>query len=145
MAYFNSTDVGVFPSAYRSSYSAGKFTSELNMTNMIKALAQRPSFVVGMTSTTLKIVVGGYYFEIANFQVSSHQNTDVEINVIGGYLMSVDDGDTTLDESDLFEGLKYTDNVSGDPVSTDTKLSITRNGELVNQGYISNLVDENGN
>lgn len=66
--YFESTQVlKVFPSAYRKFDGGSKFTSEKNITNLIKSLAGgKGSFTIKDTNntTTFPIVVDGYYFEL---------------------------------------------------------------------------------
>lgn len=66
--FYPSSNVAVFPSAYRQFNRSGKFTSEQNFTNMIKALAGKDSFVVDIITRDnedyLAVVIDGYYFEI---------------------------------------------------------------------------------
>ena len=73
--YFKSKDVKVFPCAYRGqdenkepiNPEASSFT-EYNFTNIYsKQGNKKESFIVSYTETELKCVIGGYYFEITNF------------------------------------------------------------------------------
>lgn len=136
MAYFLSNNVRVFPSTYRTVNASGKFTSETNFTNMIKALAGKDSFVVDLDAdNTLKVVVKGYYFEIKGFS-PNQPNVWLRINVDNGYLMSLG-GSSQLDDASNFLGIES--NSFGDLQVTD------ENGRLINKGYIDELCDEKGN
>ena len=68
--YFKITDVKIFPCAYRGQNinpEASSFT-EYNFTNIYsKQGEKKESFIVSYTETDLKCVIGGYYFEITNF------------------------------------------------------------------------------
>ena len=69
MAHFTTDKVIVFPSAYRgqNASSASKYTSEQNITNLIKSMISNDdgSFVVGYTSSgVLKVIISGYIEKI---------------------------------------------------------------------------------
>lgn len=73
--YFKSTDVKIFPCAYRGQNAsnepinpeASSFT-EYNFTNIYsKQGEKKESFIISYTENELKCVIGGYYFEITNF------------------------------------------------------------------------------
>ena len=68
--YFKSKDVKVFPCAYRGQNinpEASSFT-EYNFTNIYsKQGEKKESFIISYTEDELKCVIGGYYFEITNF------------------------------------------------------------------------------
>lgn len=68
--YFKTGDVKVFPCAYRGQNinpEASSFT-EYNFTNIYsKQGEKKESFIISYTENELKCVIGGYYFEIANF------------------------------------------------------------------------------
>ena len=68
--YFKITDVKIFPCAYRGQNinpEASSFT-EYNFTNIYsKQGEKKESFIVSYTENELKCVIGGYYFEITNF------------------------------------------------------------------------------
>lgn len=68
--YFKSTDVKIFPCAYRGQNinpEASSFT-EYNFTNIYsKQGEKKESFIISYTENELKCVIGGYYFEITNF------------------------------------------------------------------------------
>ena len=68
--YFKITDVKIFPCAYRGQNinpEASSFT-EYNFTNIYsKQGEKKESFIVSYSETDLKCVIGGYYFEITNF------------------------------------------------------------------------------
>lgn len=73
--YFKTTDVKIFPCAYRGQNAsnepinpeASSFT-EYNFTNIYsKQGEKKESFIISYTENELKCVIGGYYFEITNF------------------------------------------------------------------------------
>lgn len=68
--YFKITDVKIFPCAYRGQNinpEASSFT-EYNFTNIYsKQGEKKESFIISYTENELKCVIGGYYFEITNF------------------------------------------------------------------------------
>ena len=68
--YFKITDVKIFPCAYRGQNinpEASSFT-EYNFTNIYsKHGEKKESFIISYTENELKCVIGGYYFEITNF------------------------------------------------------------------------------
>ena len=68
--YFKITDVKIFPCAYRGQNinpEASSFT-EYNFTNIYsKQGEKKESFIISYTENELKCVIGGYYFEIINF------------------------------------------------------------------------------
>lgn len=73
--YFKSTDVKIFPCAYRGQNAsnepinpeASSFT-EYNFTNIYsKQGEKKEGFIISYTENELKCVIGGYYFEITNF------------------------------------------------------------------------------
>lgn len=68
--YFKITDVKIFPCAYRGQNinpEASSFT-EYNFTNIYsKQGEKKESFIISYAENELKCVIGGYYFEITNF------------------------------------------------------------------------------
>ena len=68
--YFKITEVKIFPCAYRGQNinpEASSFT-EYNFTNIYsKQGEKKESFIISYTENELKCVIGGYYFEITNF------------------------------------------------------------------------------
>ena len=80
--YFKSTDVKIFPCAYRGQNAsnepinpeASSFT-EYNFTNIYsKQGEKKESFIISYTENELKCVIGGYYFEITNFNTYEKSN-----------------------------------------------------------------------
>lgn len=138
--FYPSSNVAVFPSAYRQFNRSGKFTSEQNFTNMIKALAGKDSFVVDLIERNnedyLAVVIDGYYFEIKDNWQSLPQSLVLYIRVDNGYLVKVDDGTTTLDSGSNFVALAH-----GSASGYTAELEVVRDGKLVNKGYIPDLCD----
>lgn len=75
--YFKITDVKIFPCAYRGQNinpEASSFT-EYNFTNIYsKQGEKKESFIISYTENELKCVIGGYYFEITNFNKYEKSN-----------------------------------------------------------------------
>lgn len=139
MAYLQSNQIRVFPSAYRVYTGAGKFTSERNITNLIKALADKDSFVVGeVKDNRFAVVVKGYYFDWPLSFNNGKTNLRVNINIVNDYLVNVSDSSTTLDVGTNFTGLQYD---TSDHSSDSNWLQVILNNELVNTGYINGLID----
>ena len=140
---FNSNNIKVFPSAYRTYNPGGKYTSEQNITNMIKALADKDSFVVDFINTSvtlpyrgiLKVVVDGYYFEISDFELSGNQY--LSIRVENGYLVDYSNATTTLDTGGIFTGLDHS--------TSSGMLQVCKDGKIINKGFIRELIDSEGN
>ena len=83
--YFKITDVKIFPCAYRGQNinpEASSFT-EYNFTNIYsKQGKKKESFIISYTENELKCVIGGYYFEITNFnnyEKSNYQYLAIKI------------------------------------------------------------------
>ena len=143
MAFFTTKDSSVFPSTYRIVDNGGKYTSERNLTNILKAISSSDSFVVGYENVDgvniLKFVINGYYFEIKNITLQS--NLYVGITVKNDYLVSSIDESPDLDVDSKFTGCYYDFGTA--PTGC---LQITNAaGELINLGYISPLTDADGN
>ena len=140
---YTTAQVNVFPSAYRTEKPSGKFTSEQNITNLIKSLANKDSFVVDYVTVgkILKVVIDGYYFEIKDYDLPTGDLT-LYIYVKDNYLLSVS-GTTSLDASGNFVGISDSD--PGIPADYLRKLEVLKAGKLVNKGYISELIDGDGN
>jgi len=146
MSYFSSGNVKVFPSSYRTQYASGKFTSEENLTSIVKALAGKDSFVVGFTPTggstakgVLKVVIDGYYFEITDFEVSGTKT--LYIRKDAGYLVNFGDATRNLDATAGFTGISDTAGTSGEYYS----LQVCKDSRIINLGYIDALCDSDGN
>ena len=145
--FFDTGNISVFPSTYRIVDAAGRYTSESNFANILRALSDTKDdgFVVDFTGSsisspgTLKFVIYGYYFEIRNFTPTSHKNRTFYINVKNGYLVNVNNDSTTLDSTtDGFLGLTF-NTKSGDNIKS---LKVTDgNGNIINRGFITGLSD----
>ncbi len=141
--YFNSTYVTAFPTTYRIYNAGGKYTSELNITNMLKSFIQNKSFVIDKSDSILKVVINGYYFEIS-YSAFDQGNVPaylyLGIRVENGYLVSNVDGSVNLDVGSEFTGLKY--RINSAPTGCSHTLQVTgENGELVNTSFIPSIAD----
>ena len=131
MAYLNSDNISVFPCANRDAkYIASKLTTERNLTNIINSIVTTDGFVLSYSITSegtksIQFVLGGYYFEVQNLDVSSTEfasATTIYANIkLGGtapYLeiQNLDptkQQDSTLDTSGNFCGLSLTKDPAG--------------------------------
>lgn len=149
--FFNSADVIAFPTTYRVYNVGGKYTSEFNITNALKAFIAGKSFVIDEPSeherNTIKVVLDGYYFEIALSAFSGSQvpaNLYLGIRVEESYLVNIDNKTVNLDVDSKFKGLVY--NVGSAPTGCTKTLQVTGNdGGYVNTSFIPTIADENGN
>jgi len=151
MGLLSSEKVSVFPSAYRGDYSSGKFTSEKNLTSVLRSLSSsstnldRGGFIVNYANGILTLVISGYYFE-ANIGNTLRPNMYAYINISGGYLFNVSSDNKNLDVGNNFTGLYIGEGDSDRPTYFTNKLKITDDqGKLINTGYIDQLIDANGN
>lgn len=117
MAYYNSSNVSVFPSAYRKVDTKGKYTSEYNFVNIINSIIDVDSYVLSTDTTLandhiLRVVIHGYYFEIENFIKPTNKALYLAIRVennTSNALVNFNNGsaaeDTALDQGSEFTGL----------------------------------------
>lgn len=121
MAYYNSKNVSVFPSTNRNVYPQGKLTSESNFINIINSLVSYgqaggkfyDSYVIGHENGHLKVVIHGYYFDIAIASVPKDLYLSILVeNNVYGQLVSWENLNPALDSSPTgegdFRGLNYT-------------------------------------
>lgn len=107
---------------------AAKLMSENNITNLIKTLADKPSFVISeKIENPMKFVIDGYYFEYTNFPTSS---------TIYGYIKRITStGSSGLNDriegddsgSGVFKGLVLT---STPPSGVPNYLTLCVNGQI---------------
>lgn len=152
MAYYESDNVHVFPSAYRKKFAAGKYTSEYNFTNIINSIVDVDSYVLSTDETlandhTLRVVIHGYYFEIKEFSKPSgklYLAIKVEKNnhnALVQYGNGSNYDETALDDNTYFKGLYYGNeypNDSGEEYYTIYRLQVCNDsGELINKVRLS--------
>ena len=162
MAYLNSDNISVFPCANRDAkYIASKLTTERNLTNIINSIVTTDGFVLSYSSTSksIQFVLGGYYFEVQNLDVSSTEfasATTIYANIkLAGtapYLeiQNLDptkQQDSTLDTSGNFCGLSLTKDPAGAGYTSLLILSraTTSGGWQVPETSKIRLVSETGN
>ena len=108
---FATKDVFVFPCVSRSfpgddkegAHKAlnAKLMSEKNISNIIRCVTTKKSFVINHTSNEIEFVLSGYYFKISNF------DTYTETSPIYVQLVYKDDTDMTLIEGDDTNGVNF--------------------------------------
>jgi hypothetical protein len=109
MSYVNSTNIlSVFPCVSRGAdYDSGsksKLMSEKNITNIVKSITDKESYIISWNADNLKCVVQGYYFEI---KVSTSPN--------GSQYLHLQMNDDILhgDNGGSFMGVEINDNPKG--------------------------------
>ena len=110
--YVPSSLIEVFPSSTREGNNL--FTNEANLTNMIKTITDRESFICGEDSTYLEFVIKGYYFKVTKAALVSTDLSTIRASVVIGETSSESfqnlkpqDGKTTLDNNGIFYGVKF--------------------------------------
>ena len=140
MSYISSDDVTVFPSSLRSAENgdraSGKYTSEENLTGMIKTLANKDSFIISWptdnSENEAEIVINGYYFKFKTNNLSTSGNLYAGIKLDSSKrLSSLDSSDTRLDVSGSFRGLGFQTNTSG----FNYYLKLLENGNVVSENF----------
>lgn len=99
-----------------------KLLSEKNITNIIKSLADNPSFIISYEGGTIKFILEGYYFEIEEFSLVGNKYVCLNMN---GELLH---GDTSEDE---FGGLEIYDIIPPNKVY----LTLCENGKIPSLSY----------
>jgi hypothetical protein len=109
MGNLNSSLVSVFPCVSRTDDYAldSKLLSEKNLSNIIKCVTDKKSFVINDDLDNLEFVIDGYYFKLNGHTLSG---------TTYAYLSYQDANPTLLegDDKDIFTGLNLTNNSSGD-------------------------------
>ena len=142
MAYINSSALEVFPSALRSQSYKGRFTSETNLTGIVRSVTDKEKYVISWEPGDYKIVINGYYFTFSTLPDSlgntiyAHIRTDSS-----NRLVSYNTGSTSLDDSSGFLGLLLDGNPTTTPSTQNTDLlyhlHILNNGVVVNREKIN--------
>lgn len=145
MSFVKSDNIQVFPTSLRgynesdASYSRGKYTSEENLTGIVKTLANKPSFIINWDTVNGcgELVINGYYFNITGtnsnilsgplyayiYLDSSHRLT--EQNGFGG----------DLDKSGDFNGITFGNTVPLDVEENNSLQILDNNGEVIEGNF----------
>jgi hypothetical protein len=122
-AYFNSKNVKVFPCSYRGNYlieegtyigksfafdPESRLNTEFNFTNISGLSGGHDSYIISYNQISseetapylLKCVIGGYYFEINNFDLDSLKIIDEDAQIIGVKNLYIKTKRVTLKEHD---------------------------------------------
>lgn len=140
MNYIPSEKVTVFPSSLRSAQNgdraSGKYTSEENLTGMIRTLANKDSFIISWPdniseSNPAEFVINGYYFKITDTpQLTNTLFAGIKLDN-AKRLSSLDGNETQLDPGSNFIGLGFQDSNSG----FDYYLQILDGGNVVTKNF----------
>ena len=136
--YIPSENVTVFPSSLRSASNgdraSGKYTSEENLTGIIRTLANKDSFIINWgpkntpATNTAEIVINGYYFKLLDCTaVPTTGNVYAGIKLDSAKRLKSLVTGTELDKQGNFVGLGFDTSAS----SFDYSLQILNNGTLV--------------
>ena len=129
MAYVESNAINMFPSSTRTSDIYSRFTTELNLVNMVNSVTDKDSYVVKWDSANkiIEFVLGGYYFKadvdsIAStlrFSTQGGITNSVWANCVVGRasseeidldnrLLNWSNGQYTTDNNNAFQGISFT-------------------------------------
>lgn len=146
--YFLSNAVRVYPCAYRGNNidPAAKYTTEHNITNAPVGLKHKNSYIVDIVkdkagnNTGLKVVIGGYYFELALGSDDDLANKKLVIKprtidgqeYLGAVLTNITavdesltlDGSLTLDDTDAESGNSYFYGLGVQAIEADDTLAL---------------------
>lgn len=104
-------NVKMFPAALRRGFDS-VFTSEDNITGIVRAVTDKDSYIIKLDNTTpVKFVIHGYYFELANHNISNFTGDKwaaIKLDS-SNRLVRYSNGSTVLDENGAFEGLEIAD------------------------------------
>lgn len=100
-------NVKMFPAALRRGFDS-VFTSEDNITGIVRAVTDKDSYIIKLDSTTpVKFVIHGYYFELTNRSIADFTGDKwaaIKLDS-SNRLVRYSNGSTVLDENGEFEGL----------------------------------------
>jgi len=147
MSYINSQNISVFPSSLRGlstagSYADGKYTSEPNLTGIIRSVTDRESFIIkwgdypeGSTGGA-ELVIHGYYFKITGTLPTASGDLYANIRLDSAQRLISDASGSqvnALDDSNGFRGLSFdTSSKTGTNVYS---LQVFKNGQLVKENF----------
>jgi len=104
----------VFPSALRTLKAEGKFTSENNLTGIVRTITGKDSFyrVIrdGSEITGYILVIYGYCFQV-NGDVLPENVVYANVQLDSSGRLVAEDGTTLLDDGDEFKGLFFTTSI----------------------------------
>lgn len=144
--FIDSGNIRLFPSAFRTGeYSSGKFTSEPNLTGILRSIADKDSFIISWGEpgdngkTITELVIYGYYFRIVNFAPfgSGNENLWAEIALDSSGRLVTTEGFVTLDDNTIFKGLRISNGTRGSsPDITYKYLDLTdSNGNVKKESF----------
>lgn len=131
--YINSSSVNVFPTALRTRIGTGKFTSEENITGIIRAVANN-SYIISYPSDEnlytgdWEFIIYGYYFGTSGVGLSTGNNIYAQIKLDNSGRLVAWDGSVILDDGDLFKALYITSDSPGVDVGNVHTLQLISNG-----------------
>lgn len=154
MSYYATSNVEVFPSAFRTARPNGKFTSENNFINILNSLtdidfigSDSDGFVVNYNeaSKVLDVVIHGYFFEITNVDKPTG-DLWLSIRVSNNLEAIIPYVDESLDSYDLnneFTALAFFDHKPSN-VSTSNysfyNLNVFSNGKLNKVKFVTDSI-----
>ena len=111
--YLSSDKVNVFPASLRTYNGYGKYTTEFNLTGIVKSVVDKDSYIISrsLEDSPFKFVINGYYFEVndtisgnnifANIKIENTREYS-RLNNLTGEI------DAALDANDEFQALSFT-------------------------------------
>lgn len=116
-------NVKMFPAALRRG-SDSVFTSEDNITGIVRAVTDKDSYIIKLDNTTpVKFVIHGYYFELTDKNITNFTGNNwaaIKLDS-SNRLVRYSNGSTVLDENGVFEGLEI---VNSQPTNSNNSYKI---------------------
>ena len=132
-------NVKMFPAALRRGFDS-VFTSEDNITGIVRAVTDKDSYIIKLDNTTpVKFVIHGYYFELTDKKITDFTGDKwaaIKLDS-SNRLVRYSNGSTVLDENGVFEGLEI---VNSQPTNSDNSykiysLQLTSDGVAVESNF----------
>ena len=127
MSYLKSTEVKVYPSAYRGVDSENnlynpeaQLNTEFNITNILRSITSIDSYVLSWENNILKCVIHGYYFELTITDETLSNFTSNIFAII--HILPASAMDDTNTKYPAYTLVPYTQTETGAPTSLDTSL-----------------------
>lgn len=135
-SYLNSSKVNIFPASLRIYNGQGKYTTEHNLTGIVKSVVDNHSYIISRTleDSPFRFVINGYYFEVTELPNGNNLWANIRIEDAGEYsrLVKVEDGSTELDNNSFY-ALSFT--TDGEDNNATHSLQLKLNGNICEDNF----------
>jgi hypothetical protein len=118
----------------------GKLMSEKNITNILKAITDKKSYLISWDDTTdlIKCVIDGYYFELKGYPYP-HKSGSTSSSLYARVVKNTDNselikGDEKEGENNSFVGLEISNQAP--ETNRDAWLTLCENGRIPPESYV---------